>query len=187
MSYEKVKSINVKKMEIISADSSIRPLTFRKWKMKAENEEDFIKKCLVAFLDGDMHPASNNVFKIVYVVHKFETTHPQAQDIYNKRWNNYDWKTKQYKYTKEEIDQAQEDVRNILYEMYKNTTFTKGQYVINYGASAYVCSIGENKMRYCYGKENGKVFDSLEKAEYTIEAKLTRFNKIGWFRLELLK
>lgn len=170
MSYEKVKSINISKMEITSADSSIRPLTFSKWTMKAENKEDFIKQCLVAFLDRDFHNVGDN-FKFVYTIHLFEKTE-QCKALQKIRWNNYDYKNKKELFTKEQVIAANEELKRVLYDYYTNLNITKGKYFIKY-KNWNVTKITNH--RFCYSgsyHSTPKMFDSYEKALYIKETKM---------------
>lgn len=174
MSYEKVKSINLKTMEITSADSSIRPLTFKKWTMKAENKEDFIKKCLVYFLDGDFHNVGDN-FKFVYTIHLFRKTE-QCKALQKIRWNNYDFKNKKELFTKEQVIAANEELKRVLYDYYINLKLTKGKYFIKYDCFI-VTKITNYRFRYnSRWNATPQIFNSYEKALYTIDTKLNFSN-----------
>ena len=119
MSYEKVKSISIKNRSITSACNNVRPLIYETWKVKAESEEDFVKKVLIDFLDGNLQGCSKALYKFNHTIYVYPMTCEKENELYDKRWNNYDYATKEYKYTKEEVKAATEELLDILWNIFK--------------------------------------------------------------------
>ena len=119
MSYEKVKYVSVKNQTITSASNNLRPLYYETWKAQAESKEDFVKKVLIDFLDGNFQGLSKSLYKFNHTIYVYHMTCEKENELYDKRWNNYDYATKEYKYTKEEVKAATEELKDILWSIYQ--------------------------------------------------------------------
>lgn len=120
MSYEKVKYVSIKNQTICSASNNVRPLIYETFKPFKEriSDEKFIKFILVNFLDGNLQGTSKNLQKFNHTIFVYNMTCDKEKELFDKRWNNYDYKTKTYLYTKEEIKAATEELLDILYNIY---------------------------------------------------------------------
>ena len=120
MSYEKVKYVSIKNQTICSASNNIRPLSYETFKPFKEriSDEQFVKFILVNFLDGNLQGNSKGLQKFNHTIFVYNMTCDKEKEIFDKRCNNYDYKTKTYLYTKEEIKAATEELLDILYSIY---------------------------------------------------------------------
>lgn len=124
MSYEKVKYVSIKNQTICSASNNVRPLIYETFKPFKEriNDEQFIKFILVNFLDGNLQGRSKNLSNFNETIRLYECMCEKKDELFNKRWNNYDYKTKTYIYTKEEVKAATEELLDILYGIYQKVS-----------------------------------------------------------------
>ena len=121
MSYDLIKRISIRKQTITSASNNVRPLYYETFKPLKEqvSEEKFIKYILVNFLDGNLQGRSKSLEKFNQTIAIYEAAYKEkAEEIFKRRWENYDYKTKTYRYTKEEIKAATEELLDILYSIY---------------------------------------------------------------------
>lgn len=119
MSYEKVKYVSIKNRSITSACNNLRPLYYETWKLNVDSDEEFVKSILINFLDGNFQGNSKALKKFNHTLFVYNMTCEKEKEFYEKRWNNYDYSTKQYKYTKEEVREATEEMLNILWSIYQ--------------------------------------------------------------------
>lgn len=121
MSYEKVKYVSIKNQTITSACNNLRPLyyeTFKPFKDKLPKEE-FIKFILINFLDGNLQGRSKSLNAFNETIYLYKCICEDKEELYNKRWNNYDYKTKTYRYGENAYEEATKEVKDILYGIYQ--------------------------------------------------------------------
>ena len=127
----------------------------------------FIKHFLINAVDGyyKMSVNSKNLFRFNYALYLYNTLLDGDTRIkFDKiRWNNYDYSTKQQKYSDEIIKKATEDLENLLYEYYK-TKFTYGKYIIKIDAIGYFRKITKQFCKIDTQIKNAKVFNTFEEA-----------------------
>jgi hypothetical protein len=173
MSYEKTKNINLKTRVITSADSSLRPLTYRKW-IYGQNltEKEFIKNILFDIEEGNLHLQNNkNLFRFKYTIFKNRMDNEEKNKILaDKIWNYYDYSKKELKYTLEEQKQAKEEYKENLYNIFINFKEEKGLYYIESKYNdIYFKTITTRSLKETSRKETAKTFDSYEKAFYYLK------------------
>ena len=168
MSYDIVKNISIKNRTITLAANNIRPITYSTCKANSPSDEAFIKFVLVNALWGNFHFQKNkNLLKFILALSKYEDEVDEEvrEDIYNKVWNSYDYKTEKYKYTEAERVEATQKLGDILYNLYSSIELTKGKYIINFhNGYAYISSIRKASYSYTNNKNNAKVYNTLEEA-----------------------
>lgn len=167
MSYDIVKNISVKNRTITLAANNLRPITYSTCKVNSPSDEAFIKYVLVNALWGNFHFQKNkNLLKFRLALSKYEDEVDEEvrEDIYNKVWRSYDYKTKTHKYTETERVEATQKLGDILYDLYNNIQLTKGNYIIKYG-SCWVKKLGITNLRYTWYIEDAKKYDSFEEAK----------------------
>ena len=167
MSYEIVKNISVKNRSITSACNNLRPITYSTYKVDVESEEKFIKIVLIdAYLGVFQLQNSKGLLPFRYALFKYEQLKGETkEDIENKVWHNYDYKTKTFRYTSEERSEAIKKFENILYGFYKDFKPTKGEYKIKYGSSAWIVRMMKTRFSYTWYEGRAKVYNTLEEAE----------------------
>lgn len=171
MSYEIVKNISVKNRSITSACNNLRPITYNTIHLTAKDEESFIKYVLVNALWGNYHlQKSKSLLPFRYALYKYEQLDEETKgDIYNKVWRNYDYKTKTYRYTEEEREEATRKLGDILYGFYQAFNPTKGEYKIKYSLSTWVVKMMQTGLRYSWYESDAKVYNTLEEAELIVD------------------
>lgn len=167
MSYDIVKNISIKNRSITSACNNLRPISYETIHLTTKTEEDFIKYVLVNSLWGNYHlQNSKNLVKFRYTIYLYNQLDDELKnDIYNKIWRNYDYKTKTYRYSEEEVVQATKKLGSILYDLYKSVEITKGNYIIKFGSDYYVKKLGSTTLSYTWYQCRAKVYSSLEEAK----------------------
>lgn len=181
MSYIKVKNINIKKMTITGACNNIRPLIYETYNLDFKTTADFIKHLLINTLDGNYHLAINkNTLPILYAISVYNLKEEKATELYNKRWNNYDYKTKKYLYTKEEIEEATNELIDILYNIYLSYKEDNKKHVIKFHNS-YITKVNDLSFNYSPYKERAKIFNSYTEAYIYIEQKFSNDYKQNLF------
>jgi hypothetical protein len=180
MSYEKTKNINLKTRVITSADSSLRPLTYRKW-IYGQNltEKEFIKNILFDIEEGNLHLQNNkNLFRFKYTIFKNRMDNEEKNKILaDKIWNYYDYSKKELKYTLEEQKQAKEEYKENLYNIFINFKEEKGLYYIESKYNdIYFKTITTRSLKETSRKETAKTFDSYEKAFYFLKFNIECYN-----------
>ena len=82
-------------------------------------------------------------------------------------WRNYDYKTKTYRYTEEEREEATRKLGDILYGFYQAFKPTKGEYKIKY-SNVWVVKMMKTDFQYTRYEEKAKVYNTLEEAELIV-------------------
>jgi hypothetical protein len=180
MSYEITKNINLKTRVVTSADSSLRPLTYRKW-IYGQNltEKEFIKNILFDIEEGNLHLQNNkNLFRFKYTIFKNRMDNEEKNKILaDKIWNYYDYSKKELKYTLEEQKQAKEEYKENLYNIFINFKEEKGLYYIESKYNdIYFKTITTRSLKETSRKETAKTFDSYEKAFYFLKFNIECYN-----------
>lgn len=121
MSYGKVKYVSIKNQTITSASNNLRPLYYETFKPFKEeiSKEKFVKFILVNFLDGNLQGRSKALYKFNRTIFIYNLTCEKETEYFDKRWNNYDYTTYTFKYTKEEVKAATEEMLEVLYGIYQ--------------------------------------------------------------------
>lgn len=174
MSYEIIKSVNIKKRTVTAACNNLRPLTYTTSKLTSDDgtEETFIKHCLVAFNDGDFQSNSSSCWKFNYSIFLFKKNNKTLYDKLNKIiWENYDYKTKTKLFTDDEINEAKVTLKNELYSVYKSLdNLHTGNFVITFRGYPIV-SITKRSIKTTWN-DNFKKFKSYEEAENYLVSKV---------------
>lgn len=167
MSYELVKSINLKKHTFTSASNNVRPLDYHSNNgfYNVETDEDFIKQLLIGFYYGDLVSRNDELcFRFIWAIKNTN------QDKLNEA--NYD----------------QEKIANLLYETYKKFEDEKGQYVLRYVTSShswlYFKKLHYGMLDLVDTQEKAKKYKSLRYAESIMNMLNQRLNG---FKIELQK
>lgn len=162
MSYEKVRNINYKTREITSASNNTYVWNGNKyvhdyitWKYGVDSwsEKEFISNLLMDISNGNLQCGSK--YKKLYIL----IDKANIKELDDIRWN---WDKK---YSDDERHRAKAELKDRLYNTYKNYRFTKGQYFIQSSDNIFVHKITKTKCIFS-NKDKAKVYDTLEEAEF---------------------
>lgn len=159
MSYSKIKNISIKKDSVVitSAESNITPITYYTGKsnyftkiLNEKGAKEVIKNILFAFDSGDFHSVGVNCDCYDFAI-KNKTEH--MQELHNKYWNSYDYKTRTEIYTKEQREEFKEELKELLYDKYleaKELKKDKNEYFIEIDNKGYFYNTTKYGYKYTY-------------------------------------
>lgn len=172
MSYYKVKNISIKNRSVCAACNNIRPLIWSTSRVETKSEEEFIKLVLIDTLDGNFHLQINkSTLNFLWAVWQFRLNDTKCEELHKIRWDNYDYKNKKELYTKEEIKEATEEVKERLYNIYKNITLDTRNFKIRFGSNSFVKKITNAGLHWSTYKDEAKTFFSYQEAFVYVKEK----------------
>lgn len=135
MSYEKVTNINIQKHTIRCAANNVHPMEFHVCQQKTVKEgcsdEQFIKKCLLNFYEGNFVPVGNQTWKFIAALMKVAALEKTTLKYHKVADILSDYSGKKYK--KEEYRNAEKQLIDFLYEAYQDIDMTPSDYIIVIG------------------------------------------------------
>lgn len=173
MSYNKIKNISISKdkVKFTSAESNIYPISYSTFEsngfskiLKEQGIKEVIKYILWDFYVGNFHSTNDNALK--KYLYALTQDKERLSELNSFCWNSYDYKTKTRIHTVEEVDQAEKEMQEILYQNYLKgldlAKENKGKEFIIELPQGYFYSKGRNGYSYKYSYTPQKTFDFLQ-------------------------